>query len=60
MKAAERKRLYGENAFKLYDTYGFPMDLTKRILRGKGYDIDEAGFQKCMEEQRNKAVLHVK
>jgi len=55
MKAAGEKTLSGENAFKLYDTYGFPMDLTKEILEEKGYDIDEAGFQKCMEEQRNKA-----
>ena len=55
MKAAGEKTLSGENAFKLYDTYGFPMDLTKEILEEKGYDIDETGFQKCMEEQRNKA-----
>ena len=46
MKAAGEKTLSGENAFKLYDTYGFPMDLTKEILEEKGYDIDEAGFQK--------------
>ena len=55
MTAAGEKTLSGENAFKLYDTYGFPMDLTKEILEEKGYDIDEDGFQKCMEEQRNKA-----
>ena len=55
MTTAGEKTLSGENAFKLYDTYGFPMDLTKEILEEKGYDIDEDGFQKCMEEQRNKA-----
>ena len=55
MKAAGEKTLSGENAFKLYDTYGFPLDLTKEILEEKGYTIDEDGFQKAMEEQRVKA-----
>ena len=55
MKAAGEKTLSGENAFKLYDTYGFPLDLTKEILEEKGYGIDEEGFQKAMEEQRVKA-----
>ena len=45
----------GENAFKLYDTYGFPLDLTKEILEENGYGIDEDGFQKAMEAQRVKA-----
>lgn len=49
------KVLGGEDAFKLYDTYGFPVDLTKEILEEKGYEIDEEGFQKAMEEQRNRA-----
>ncbi len=49
------KTLSGEDAFKLYDTYGFPMDLTEEILEEKGYTIDEAGFYSCMEEQRTKA-----
>jgi alanyl-tRNA synthetase len=47
--------LAGADAFELYDTYGFPLDLTKEILEEKGYTIDEAGFQSCMEEQRQKA-----
>ena len=55
MKAAGEKTLSGENAFKLYDTYGFPLDLTKEILEEKGYGINEDGFQKAMEEQRVKA-----
>ena len=55
MKAAGVKTLSGENAFKLYDTYGFPLDLTKEILEEKGYGIDEDGFQKAMEAQRVKA-----
>ncbi|MDO4305266.1 MAG: alanine--tRNA ligase [Eubacteriales bacterium] len=55
MKAAGVKTLSGENVFKLYDTYGFPLDLTKEILEEKGYDIDEDGFHAAMEEQRTKA-----
>ena len=55
MKAAGKKTLPGKDAFKLYDTYGFPLDLTKEILEEKGYDIDEEGFKVCMEEQRKQA-----
>ena len=55
MKAAGSKTLSGADAFKLYDTYGFPLDLTKEILEEKGYDIDEEGFRSCMEEQRRLA-----
>ena len=55
MAAAGEKILSGANAFMLYDTYGFPLDLTKEILEEKGYEIDEDGFKACMEEQRVKA-----
>jgi len=55
LKAAGETVLSGENAFKLYDTYGFPLDLTKEILEEAGYTIDEAGFKAAMEEQRVKA-----
>lgn len=55
MKAAGQTTLSGADAFKLYDTYGFPLDLTKEILEEKGYGIDEEGFKACMEEQRVKA-----
>ncbi len=44
--------LAGEDAFRLYDTYGFPLDLTKEILEEKGFSVDEAGFQTAMEHQR--------
>lgn len=55
MEKAGEKILSGVNAFTLYDTYGFPLDLTKEILEEKGYSIDEAGFKSEMEEQRKKA-----
>ena len=55
MEKEGRKELSGEDAFKLYDTYGFPVDLTKEILEEKGYSIDEKGFQEAMDEQRKKA-----
>ena len=49
------KTLSGEDAFKLYDTYGFPLDLTMEILEEKGIGVDEEGFKSAMEEQRKKA-----
>lgn len=55
MKAAGKNTLSGSDAFKLYDTYGFPMDLTKEILEEKGYAIDEDGFKAEMEAQRERA-----
>jgi alanyl-tRNA synthetase len=44
--------LPGETAFRLYDTYGFPLDLTQDVLRARGLSVDEAGFQSAMAEQR--------
>ncbi len=55
LKASGETTLSGDNAFKLYDTYGFPLDLTKEIMEEAGYAIDEAGFKAAMEEQRVKA-----
>ncbi len=55
MQAAGEKILSGENVFKLYDTYGFPVDLTCEILEEKGFAIDQDGFSAAMEEQRTKA-----
>ena len=59
MKAAliadGKKTLCGADAFKLYDTYGFPLDLTEEILADDGIDIDKEGFTKAMDEQRQMA-----
>ena len=55
MTEKKETTLSGENAFKLYDTYGFPLDLTREILEETGFDIDEEGFKTSMEEQRVKA-----
>lgn len=55
MQKEGKKVLSGEDAFKLYDTFGFPMDLTKEILEEKSYEIDEEGFKACMNEQRTRA-----
>lgn len=55
MAKSGKKVLSGEDAFKLYDTYGFPVDLTLEILEEKGFSIDEDGFKKAMEGQRDKA-----
>ena len=55
MEEKGEKVLSGEEAFRLYDTYGFPVDLTKEILEEKGLKIDEDGFKKAMEIQRKTA-----
>ena len=55
MSADGRTVLSGEDAFKLYDTYGFPLDLTIEILEEKNFTVDEEGFKACMKEQREKA-----
>ena len=51
-RAGKGKQIPGEVAFKLYDTYGFPLDLTQVIAAESGCTVDEAGFEKLMEEQR--------
>ncbi len=55
LNSADNKTLKGDDAFKLYDTYGFPLDLTKEILSEKGISVDEEGFNKCMQVQKDTA-----
>jgi alanyl-tRNA synthetase len=50
-----RKRISGEVAFKLYDTYGFPLDLTELLARERGFTVAVAEFEKLMDEQRERA-----
>ena len=52
LSASGEKMLSGEDAFKLYDTYGFPVDNTKEILEEKGFTVDEEGFRAAMEKQK--------
>jgi len=55
LKLTNTSTLSGENAFRLYDTYGFPLDLTKDILEEQGLSVDEETFQKEMQNQRERA-----
>ncbi|MEJ2469679.1 MAG: alanine--tRNA ligase [Desulfuromonadales bacterium] len=60
LKQRQTTVIPGDVLFKLYDTYGFPTDLTADIVEADGFSIDEAGFERCMEEQRQKAREHWK
>ena len=55
--AGSNKGIQGEDAFTLYDTYGFPLDLTQLLARERGIAVDAAGFERAMEEQRSRARL---
>lgn len=52
---AQAKKISGEAAFKLYDTYGFPLELTSIVAHEKGFAVDEAGFEQAMERQREQS-----
>ncbi len=52
LRAAGRTVIPGDTLFRLYDTYGFPVDLTEDIVRAEGFSVDEPGFEVCMERQR--------
>src|SRR5688572_27893745 len=59
-KLGSSKTLPGEVAFKMYDTYGFPLDLTRVICTERGITVDETGFEKAMDRQRSEARKHWK
>jgi alanyl-tRNA synthetase len=60
LKGEGKTAIPGETVFRLYDTYGFPIDLTADIVEGEGFTLDEAGFHACMERQRELAREHWK
>ena len=60
MRQKNEKSFNGEIAFKLYDTYGFPLDLTQDMLRELNLSIDLQGFEKCMQEQKERSKAHWK
>jgi alanyl-tRNA synthetase len=60
LRRAGQTVIPGETVFKLYDTYGFPVDLTADIVEKDGFSLDEGGFETCMEGQRSKAREHWK
>ena len=60
LKKSKQKAVSGETAFKLHDTYGFPFDLTLEMAREQGLDVDETGFKKLMNEQRDRAKADAK
>jgi len=55
LKKADKKVLDGKDAFKLYDTYGFPIDLTEEILKEEGFEVDMGGFEEEMNKQKERA-----
>ncbi len=55
VKQTKGKEVSGRKAFELYDTYGFPIDLTALILEEKGYTLDEKGFHESMQEQKDRS-----
>ncbi|MGB5458652.1 MAG: alanine--tRNA ligase, partial [Eudoraea sp.] len=55
LESAKGKVIDGRKAFELYDTFGFPIDLTELILSEKGFELDKAGFEMAMKEQKNRS-----
>lgn len=60
LRASGGSVISGETLFKLYDTFGFPVDLTEDIVRAEGFSVDEPGFEVCMEHQRELGREHWK
>lgn len=59
LKAAGKDTVEGKDIFKLYDTYGFPVELTEELAEDKGFKIDHAGFEAAMKEQQERARASV-
>ncbi|MCO4528874.1 alanyl-tRNA synthetase [Streptococcus infantarius subsp. infantarius] len=59
LKAASKDTVEGKDIFKLYDTYGFPVELTEELAEDKGFKIDHAGFEAAMKEQQERARASV-
>lgn len=55
MKKSKAKTIDGENIFELYDTFGFPVDLTRLIARENGFELDESGFKEAMQQQKKRS-----
>jgi alanyl-tRNA synthetase len=60
LRSEGKTEITGETLFKLYDTFGFPVDLTEDIVRSEGFTVDESGFEACMERQRELGREHWK
>ena len=60
VKSSKGKSIAADTAFKLHDTYGFPFDLTLEMAREKGLEVDESGFRRLMDEQRQRAKADAK
>lgn len=60
LKNTKQKSLSADTVFRLHDTYGFPFDLTLEMAREKGLEVDEAGFRKLMNQQRDRAKADAK
>ena len=55
LRAGETRIIPGEDAFRLWDTYGFPLDITRDVAQENGFDVDEAGYQTALEQQRRQS-----
>ncbi|MDR1522089.1 MAG: alanine--tRNA ligase [Streptococcaceae bacterium] len=59
LKDSQQKQISGKDIFKLYDTYGFPVELTEELAQEEGFEVDREGFKMAMKEQQNRARANV-